>query len=133
MNLATVLAILQREFRRRYRPKGWVHITRPLGERAIGLVRFVCLESGKGATWRERLAAWNERFPAWQFKDVRAFQAAFRRAETQLTGRRGGLTILYLTQAEYERRDRAWREAQLARLRAEGQLHEQLLQAREGP
>ncbi len=34
MDLATVFAILRREFRERYRPKGRVRTTRPLGERA---------------------------------------------------------------------------------------------------
>ena len=131
MNLSTVFAILQREFREEYRPKGLVRTTRPLGERAIALVRFVCLDSQEGLTWRERLPLWNERFPQWRFKDVRAFQSAFRRAEIQLTGNRGGLEVLYITLEEYERKMRKWREFHLARLRAKGTTREQMLASKE--
>lgn|GEM_PF-5826372 len=116
MNLATVTALLQREFRERYRPKGWVRTTRPLGERAIALVRFVCLEAEEGLTWRRRLARWNERFPEWRFKDARRLASAFRRAEMQLTGIRGSLTTLYITRQEWEHRDEERRAREIARI-----------------
>jgi hypothetical protein len=131
MNLATVFALLKREFQLTYRPKGWVRTTRPLGKRAIALVRFVCLESAEGLTWRERLALWNERYPDWAFPDARRLQAAFRRAELQLTGSRGALDLMHITLQEWERRDRKWREDLLDHIQAEEHLHEEMLEEAE--
>lgn len=131
MSLATVLATIRREWKNRFKPQGWVHPTRRQGERAPALLRFVCLESPDTATWRERMEEWNERFPHWSFKDVRAFQAAFRRAEEQLTGRRKSLLALHTTKAAYKKRDKKWRQAHLARIQAMGQTREQLLEAKE--
>ncbi len=100
---------------------------RPGPERAHGQERI----GGGDRTWRERLALWNERFPRWRFKDARRFQAAFRRGELQLTGNRGGLRLLYWTLQEYEQNQRDLREAWHARMRAEGQLPEQTVDAKQ--
>jgi len=74
---------------------GWVKRSRPLGDRGIALVRFVCIESKRGATWRERLDAWNSEHADSTFDKVQAFQSAFRRAESQLTGSKYGLAWFY--------------------------------------
>lgn len=131
MSLTTVLTIIRREWTNRFRPQGWVRPTRRQGDRALALVRYVCLESPDTATWRERMEEWNRSFPAWTFKDVRAFQAAFRRAEEQLTGHRKALLPLHTTMAAYRKRDKRWREEHKARIRAMGQTREQLLEAKE--
>lgn len=116
MSMSMVVAILRREWSQRLRPKGWVRSTRAMGKRAVKLLRFVCLESPREASWRERMAAWNERYPQWGYRDVRAFTSAFHRAEAQLSGARFGLLRLYVTREEYERRDQRWREAEQARI-----------------
>lgn len=74
---------------------GWVKRSRPLGNRGIALVHFVCIESKRGATWRERLDAWNSEHADSTFNKVQAFQSAFRRAESQLTGSKYGLAWFY--------------------------------------
>jgi len=92
MSMRTVVCIL-REMWPRLVEDGWVRRTRPLGDRAIALLRFVSLQTPKDAAWRDRQSAWNEAFAdrGWAFADVRAFERAFRRAEVQLTGTRNGL------------------------------------------
>ena len=77
------------------RESGRVRRTRPPGERAIAVVRFVCLERERDETWRERFDAWNAAHPEWSFASARAFHGAFRRAEMQLTGERRGLAWFY--------------------------------------
>ncbi len=77
------------------RQRGWVHATRPIDEGNLALVRFVCLETPPGSTWQMRLATWNSAHPERPFPDERRFQAAFRRAEVQLTEKRGGLAWFY--------------------------------------
>ena len=77
------------------REDGWAKRTRPLGERALSLLRFVCLDSHLDASWRQRLDAWNNAYPDLAFKDVRAFLSAFRRAERDLTGSDYGLAWYY--------------------------------------
>lgn len=67
------------------RRRGWVRRTRSMGDRAIELVRFVCLQTDLDTTWRDRLTRWNERYPGWAYKGPRAFMGALRRAERQLT------------------------------------------------
>lgn len=75
--------------------RGWTRRTRPLEKRALALVRFVCLGTPAGSTWRERRGAWNKAHPAWNYPDVRAFERDFRRAERQLSGQRYGLEWFY--------------------------------------
>lgn len=77
---------------------GFVRRTRPLDDRTIALLRFVCLESPPGTSWRKRWEAWNQRWrdrPEWRFKDTRALTTAFHRAERQLTGKTDGLAWYY--------------------------------------
>jgi hypothetical protein len=75
--------------------EGWVKRSRPLGDRALALVRFVCLDADRDAKWRARLKAWNSTHPKETFDSVQPFQSAFRRAEKQLTGRKYGLAWFY--------------------------------------
>ncbi len=77
------------------RERGWIRATRPLDERNLDLLRFVCLETEPENTWRQRLAAWNAAHPDRAYPDVRRFQTAFRRAEENLTDRRYGLVWFY--------------------------------------
>lgn len=115
-----------------FRSEGWVRPTRRLGDRAIALLRFVALESPEGAQWRTRLELWNERYrERWPYKDVRAFHAAFRRAERQLIGWGGGLKPLYLTHQEWVRHDQEGREALKAQIRAAGLDRDSLLRKRQ--
>ena len=72
------------------------------GDRSIALVRFVCLERAPTDTWQERFEAWNECEPEQAFASARAFHAAFRRAETQLTGKRGGLAWFFNPAVQFE-------------------------------
>lgn len=69
----------------------WIRQTRPLGDRAIALVRLVCLESADAVTWLERMRSWNEQHPENPYDDVRNLHRDFRRAEKQLTGDEYGL------------------------------------------
>jgi len=101
-------ATLRREWPE-LRRRGYVRQTRPLGSRTISLVRFVCLETEPATTWRDRLKKWRARFPtSWPYKDARAFESAFRRAEVALTGQKygfeelthGGLTRTVLEMAK---------------------------------
>ena len=131
MSLSSVVAAIQSEWKTRFRVQGWVRSTRQLGERGLALVRFVCLETLDTASWRERMTQWNEARPEWYFKDVRAFQAAFRRAEAQLTGHRGGLLPLYTTVDAYRERDRRWREEHHKRIAAGKSLREHRRQPKE--
>lgn len=62
---------------------------RPLGDRKLALVRFVCLEAAVGSTWRQRCDDWNNRHPEWVYADARALQNAFNKAEASLVGRDG--------------------------------------------
>ena len=79
----------------RLKEEGWVRPTRRPQARAIAYIRHVCLETPPEAKWRERLRLWNEKYPHWRHQDVRAFQAQFFRAETQLTGEYRGLRWFY--------------------------------------
>jgi len=77
---------------------GLVRRTRPLDDRTIALLRFVCLETPSGTSWPQRWEAWNQRWrdePGWRFKDTRALTTAFHRAERQLTGKTDGLAWYY--------------------------------------
>lgn len=75
--------------------RGWLRRSRPLGERALTLLRFVCLEMPPDATWRARLEGWNLAHPSWVYSGVRAFERDFRRAEEELTGERHALELFY--------------------------------------
>lgn len=77
------------------RARGWVRATHPIAEQNAEVVRFVCLDQPPGITWRARCDAWNATHPEHSFPDARRFQAAFRRAEEQMTGSRGGLAWFY--------------------------------------
>ncbi len=78
------------------RREGYVRRTRPLGERTLALLRFVCMASEPDTPWRERWEAWNRsRREPWRFKDARAFTTTFHRAERQLTGEAHGLAPFY--------------------------------------
>ena len=92
---------------------GWTRGTRPLEKRALALVRFVCLGTPAGSTWRERRGAWNKAHPAWNYPEVRAFERDFRRAERQLSGQRYGLEWFYEPGARLDL-------PELVRLRAKG-------------
>lgn len=70
---------------------GWLRETRPPSERAMTLVRYVCLESRLGADWRERMEDWNssryvEEHPEWRYDTGSGLEKAFHRAERSLAG-----------------------------------------------
>lgn len=74
----------------------WLRATRPMDERNLELVRFVCLKLAPDRSWQERCEGWNRQAPeAWQYPDRRQFQSAFRRAEEALSGRKYGLAWFY--------------------------------------
>jgi hypothetical protein len=75
--------------------RGWLRRSRPLGERALALLRFVCLETPPESTWRRRLDAWNASHPNWTYSGVRAFERDLRRAEEELTGEGYALEWFY--------------------------------------
>ncbi|MDP2181396.1 MAG: hypothetical protein Q8K99_02355 [Actinomycetota bacterium] len=77
------------------RSKGWVRPSRPLGERKLTLVRFVCLDSTPDESWRGRLDRWNKVHPNWCYRDSAAMQSDFARAEASLTGIKQGLAWYY--------------------------------------
>lgn len=74
--------------------RGWVRRSKPLDDRKLALVRFVCLDS-EGATWRERVERWKERYGTWAYRDQRAMHSDFGRAEMSLTGQKWGLAWFY--------------------------------------
>ncbi len=79
------------------RALGWVRKTRPLGERKLALIRFVCLET-PGEPWPERFKLWNERYPEgheWHERELSTFIATFRSGEKSLTGATYGLEMFY--------------------------------------
>jgi len=70
---------------------GWLRETHPPSERAMALVRYVCLESRLGADWRERMEGWNasrsvEEHPEWRYATGSGLEKAFHRAERSLAG-----------------------------------------------
>ncbi|CAN5539126.1 hypothetical protein BH24CHL1_BH24CHL1_20260 [soil metagenome] len=73
--------------------RGWVKQSRPLGSKALALIRHVCLDLEPGASWGERRRMWNERFPEWEYTSGQALSADFRRAETALTKETHGLEV----------------------------------------
>jgi len=75
--------------------RGWLRRSRPLGERALTLLGFVCLETAPDSTWRQRLTAWNASHPDWTYSGVRAFERDVRRAEEELTGEGYALEWFY--------------------------------------
>lgn len=77
------------------RQLGLVRQTRPLGDRKLALLRFVCLTASVDASWSERRQAWNEAHPDWEFQDNRALTTAVHDAEKSLTGERHGLAWFY--------------------------------------
>jgi len=82
---------------------GWVRRTRPLGDRKLALVRFVCLETEIGTGWEDRRKAWNEAHPEAEYPDRWSLRSDFSKAEESLTGQRGGLARFY----DAEQRQRA--------------------------
>ncbi|MCE5252890.1 MAG: hypothetical protein LLG45_01555 [Actinomycetia bacterium] len=68
---------------------------RPLTDKAIRLVRLVCLILPPERSWRERMTAWNEAYPHEAFNNAWDFQQKFRRAEKQLTDAEYGLEWAY--------------------------------------
>jgi len=83
---------------------GWVRRSRAMKEHRLALVRFVCLETGLDATWRERMDKWNERHPEGHdlhYSDVRAFHSDFSAAEESLTGVKHGLDWFYDAEARW--------------------------------
>jgi hypothetical protein len=89
--LNTALRAVWPQLRRR----GWLQRSRPLGERALALLRFVCLETSPDSTWRQRLEGWNVSHRNWVYSGVQAFERDFRRAEEELTGQRHALESFY--------------------------------------
>jgi hypothetical protein len=81
--------------------EGWIRRTRPLDERTVDLLRFVCLETPPEWTWRARLAEWDRTRPQYPYAGVRPFESAFRRAEEALTGERRGLAWFFDRTSRY--------------------------------
>ncbi len=79
----------------RLHQRGWLWRSRPLGERTLALLRFVCLETPPDSMWRQRLEVWNASHPDWVYSGVRAFERAVRRAEEELTGEGYALEWFY--------------------------------------
>ncbi len=78
--------------------KGLLRRSRPLGERNLMLLRHVCLDHPPGTPWKDLLRRWNDKWSAragWVYKDSRALQTAFHRAEEELSGVRQGLAWHY--------------------------------------
>jgi hypothetical protein len=86
------------------RDAGIVRQTRPLGERKLSLVRFVCLAM-PDASWRERLVAWNDENPGWLLPDTRALITELHDAEKSLTGKRDGFAWFYDPVARLSRQE----------------------------
>ena len=90
--LTTELRKMWPELRRR----GLVSRTRGPAPRGLAVIRLVCLEGSREDSWRDRWQQWEQRYgDRWHFKDQRAFNSAFHRAEFELTRRTGGLAYLY--------------------------------------
>jgi hypothetical protein len=69
--------------------------SRPIEDRKIALLEFVCL-SHPDAEWGERWERWNKRQPRqWRYDTRDAFTTACHDAEKQLTGSRSGLRWYY--------------------------------------
>lgn len=100
------------------RAAGWVRPTRPLGDRKLALVRFVCLEAAELA-WPDRLKEWNRQHPAEQYADLGRFISAFRGAEKSLTGRAYGLDWYYDPEARWLAEHDDWPVIQAAMERGE--------------
>ena len=107
LSLAAVIAEIKRTW-----PKGLPSSRRPLGDRKLALVRFVCLESEPTDTWRTRAAAWNARYPDWKYADARAMQNAFQKAEKSLVGADG---LRWYYDAQYRE---TWYETFIAKIGA---------------
>lgn len=98
-------ATVMRAFRKAWKElelQGDVRSTRPLGGKAIALLRFVCLDSEADLTWERRVEAWNEAqretHPEWVYEGdqkARKMHSDFRGAEERLSGRKGGLRWAY--------------------------------------
>lgn len=101
--------------------------SRPLEQRKLALLEFVCLEE-PDAEWSERFERWNRRHRKWRYASRDAFTTACHDAEKQLTGSRSGLRWYYdpsarLSVAEVGRRAAAGDAAakrELQRRSAEG-------------
>ncbi len=94
------LLVRVRGIQRHLREKGVLNKlrNRPLEERKIALLRFVCLEA-PGDAWADRYATWNRR-PAhqragWSYDSEDALRTDCHEAEEKLTGRRHGLAWFY--------------------------------------
>lgn len=98
VSLETLITAL-RQLWPQLRASGAVRRSRPLQERSLALVRFVCLDSSLDATWRERFSEWQKRHPESRYTEVRAFYKDFSRAEESLTGRSHGLSWFYSADA----------------------------------
>lgn len=92
--LKTLIAAL-RALWPQMREHGYLRRTRAMDEKSVELVRFVCLKQPVGTPWRQRLAAWNSAYPERKYKEVRAFEKDFSRAETSISGSPGGLDWFY--------------------------------------
>jgi len=69
--------------------------SRPLEDRKIALLEFVCL-THPNAEWSERFERWNKNQPRrWRYANRDAFTTACHDAEKQLTGSRSGLRWFY--------------------------------------
>ncbi len=83
-------------------------------------------------TWRERCLALERALPGVGASGTCApFEAAFRRAELQLTGSRDGLLLIYTTPEERDRRRRRERDSQDVQSHAGRRLDEMLLETTE--
>lgn len=102
LSLAGMYAELQRAWPT-LRAAASIPTRRPLGERKLDLIRFICLDPRSGNTWQERVETWNATHPGQEYADRRALLNAFQKAARSLTGEKDGLRWYY----DVEYRD-AW-------------------------
>ena len=99
----TIVRVLRRELPG-LRADGWLFPAKPMPDRQLALVRFVCLQSEHGQSWRRRAKGWRKAcpdgHPAW-WKPYRGKRGArrlareFHRAEARLAGSKGALAVFY--------------------------------------
>lgn len=102
--------------------RGWRRRTRPLGDRAAALVRFVCLENEPGTPWAELWRHWNKVHPGSvnSYTDQVLFRAEFHRIEKQVSGRKHGLSVFYTHETPSYPEWLAWRLGDVVELARQG-------------
>jgi hypothetical protein len=99
---------LRRIWRRMKDGKTLPERSRPLEQRKLALLEFVCLDQ-PNAEWSDRFERWNRHHRKWRYPSRDSFTTACHDAEKQLTGSRSGLRWYYdatarMTIAELGRR-----------------------------